>query len=109
MVSPSMSTSRVRMFLHRIGVHRWRTVLDTRAHQYRQCDICQKRRIDGGASGGHQPRDLQWIETGRFIDWSKVQRPTISGARHPTLRVIVIQQPGPDQVGPVQLRKERIE
>lgn len=47
--------------------HKWRTIKDTTIHKYIQCKKCGKRAITGG-SGGYQPIDKQWIESGVFRD-----------------------------------------
>jgi hypothetical protein len=57
--------------------HRYRTVRDTGVWTYRQCAVCGQRRIDGGSFTGYQPRDDDWVETGRFRDFgTTLPRPT---------------------------------
>lgn len=106
--SPS-TVSSARAFLHRLGFHRWRTIEDTGLHWYQQCDICQKRRIVSfGGRNVHQPKDTSWIATGKFRQWGPPRATIRSGAQPPVIRVEVIDQRA-DQVGPVELRRERIE
>lgn len=106
----STITPRLRRALHRIGIHYWRMVLDTGLHWYQECDQCHKRRICLIGKYGYQPRDEQWIETGKFREFAPPRptppAPPRSAVVPPPPIVIVIIA---DQVGPVTTRRERIE
>jgi hypothetical protein len=52
---------------------KWITIRDTGVHRYQQHSRTGKRRILYVCSTGYQPRDDQWVETGR---WSSPDRAT---------------------------------
>jgi len=47
-------------------LHSWTIKKDTGMHKYEECVICSKRRITAPLSGGYQPIDKQWLDSGIF-------------------------------------------
>jgi hypothetical protein len=70
--------------LHEYDIsHDWRVVKDTGMHHYECCDFCEKRNIRRVMSGGHQPRDLHWLETGEWQEMGPPPRGIKSAAKPP--------------------------
>lgn len=68
------------VFVIVVEANSWRTVHNTGAWEYQEHVKTGKRRIVQGRTGGHQPRDHDWIERGGDLNqWSRGSPPTGGG------------------------------